>query len=378
MPDEVIERVNHLSRDQPELITFADRHGNPIGDQDPDITDDGDEDANIPGVLANDGELPGVDAGEDNEDHAPPNIFDGDDDDLHPQEIPEPEFNLDEPNIVQPEEPQLIEQQPGNAEVPVIEELVQQQEVNGPRRSTHVRQQEQRYVPSMRGNRYQYAAAQLAKGVLSPDAHMFVQDDFYQYDIDVVEAVMTQLSLKAALKEWGNDATLAAEAEAKQLHWRKSFQPVHRKDLTFEQRTQILESHMFLVKKRCGTIKARKVAGGNKQRDYVSKEDASSPTAASESVLLSCAIDARENRATAVVDIPNAFIQTVVEDDKKKVVIRIRGLVVEMLLKIAPEVYTPFVTNDKRGNKQLLVICLNAIYGTMMAGLLYYEKFTAS
>ncbi len=95
-------------------------------------------------------------------------------------------------------------------------------------------------------------------------------------------------------------------------------------------------------------------------------------------MLLSCAIDARENRATAVVDIPNAFIQTVVEDDKKKVVIRIRGLVVEMLLKIAPEVYTPFVTNDKRGNKQLLVICLNAIYGTMMAGLLYYEKFTAS
>ena len=135
----------------------------------------------------------------------------------------------------------------------------------------------------MRGNRYQYAAAPLAKGVLSPDAHMFVQDDFYQYDIDVVEAVMTQLSLKAALKEWGNDATLAAEAEAKQLHWRKLFQPMHQKDLTFEQRSQqILKSNMFLFKKRCGIVKACKVAGGNKQQDYVSKEDASSPTAASE------------------------------------------------------------------------------------------------
>jgi hypothetical protein len=135
---------------------------------------------------------------------------------------------------------------------------------------------------------------------------------------------------------------------------------------------------MFLVKKRNGLVKARKVAGGNKQRDYVSKEDASSPTAATESVLLSCAIDAKERRQSAIVDIPNAFIQTVVHDDKKKVVIRIRGIVVDMLLKIAPDVYSLYVTYDKRGNKQLLVRCLNAIYGTMMAGLLYYKKFTAS
>jgi len=132
------------------------------------------------------------------------------------------------------------------------------------------------------------------------------------------------------------------------------------------------------VKKRCGKVKARKVAGGNKQRDYVSKEDASSPTVATESVLLACAIDAKENRESAVVDIPNAFIQMVVEDDKDKVVIRIRGMVVDMLVKIAPEVYSPYVTYDKKGNKQLLVICLNALYGTMVASLLYYKKFTTS
>jgi len=76
------------------------------------------------------------------------------------------------------------------------------------------------------------------------------------------------------------------------------------------------------VKKRCGKVKACKVAGGNKQRDYVAKEDASSPTCATESVLLTCAIDAKENRETAVVDIPNAFIQTVVEDEKDKVIIQ--------------------------------------------------------
>ena len=33
---------------------------------------------------------------------------------------------------------------------------------------------------------------------------------------------------------------------------------------------------------------------------------------------------------------------------------------------------------DRKGNKQILVECLNALYGTMVASLLYYEKFTKS
>jgi hypothetical protein len=67
---------------------------------------------------------------------------------------------------------------------------------------------------------------------------------------------------------------------------------------------------MFLKEKRDGSLKGRTVAGGNKQRDYISKEDASSPTVATEAVLLSCIIDAEEGRDVAVIDIPNAFIQT--------------------------------------------------------------------
>ncbi len=52
---------------------------------------------------------------------------------------------------------------------------------------------------------------------------------------------------------------------------------------------------------------------------------------------------------------------------KKKVVVRIRGVVAEMLVKTAPEVYLPCVTRDRHGLYKLLVICNNAIYGTMMA-----------
>ena len=96
----------------------------------------------------------------------------------------------------------------------------------------------------------------------------------------------------------------------KQLHFRNTFKPLHWKQLTETQRKTVLESHMFLKEKRDGKIKGRTVAGGNKQRDYISKEDASSPTVTTESVLLSCIIDAEEERDVAVIDIPNAFIQT--------------------------------------------------------------------
>jgi hypothetical protein len=79
-----------------------------------------------------------------------------------------------------------------------------------------------------------------------------------------------------------------------------------------------------------------------------------------------------------VVDIPNAFIQTRIDDEKNMVFIKIRGVLVDMLIDIAPGVYKPYVTTDRKGVKQLLVQCQNAIYGTMVASLLYYRKFCKS
>jgi hypothetical protein len=38
----------------------------------------------------------------------------------------------------------------------------------------------------------------------------------------------------------------------------------------------------------------------------------------------------------------------------------------------------PYVYKDKKGIKQLLVQCQNAIYSTMVTSLLYYQKFTNS
>ncbi len=99
-----------------------------------------------------------------------------------------------------------------------------------------------------------------------------------------------------------------------------------------------------------------------------------------EAVMLTCVIDAQEERDVAVVDIPNAFVQTVVseEDAEHHVVVCIRGPLVDILVSIAPDVYGPYVSTTKTGQKVLIVKCLNAVYGTMVAALLYYKKIVKS
>ena len=99
----------------------------------------------------------------------------------------------------------------------------------------------------MSGSKYSFAVNQLEwQGVLHPDAHMSVQEDFYQAELDVVAAVMTQLSMKAGLREWGDKALSAVKSEMKQLHFRNTFRPKHWKDLTAIQRRTVIESHLFL------------------------------------------------------------------------------------------------------------------------------------
>jgi hypothetical protein len=156
------------------------------------------------------------------------------------------------------------------------------------------------------------------------------------------------------------------------------FKPKHWNELSKTQCQMVLESHMFLKEKQDGSLKGRTVARGNKQQDYISNEDASSPTIATEAILLSCIIDADVERDVAVIDIPNAFIQMQVEDEEDMAIFEIRGLLVDILVQIAPNVYKSYVTTDKKGMKQLLVQCQNALYGTMVANLLYYCKFTKS
>jgi hypothetical protein len=89
---------------------------------------------------------------------------------------------------------------------------------------------------------------------------------------DTVGMIMAQLSMKASIKKWGAEAEYAITKEMKQLHWRDSYKPKHWHGLTKKQKERVLESHIFIKQKRDGKIKAQKVIGGNKQRDYTTKK----------------------------------------------------------------------------------------------------------
>jgi hypothetical protein len=371
MTEAVIARIDSKAQGQTAQTVFTNRLGIPIGDvamempYDPTRPKDlAPEDVtkieDLPGVhipdMEGSDEIPGVDiTDQDYTDHADVDVG----------------VDFDSPV---PEEPTLVDTGTTDA----VESLAVGGTPGNPggvRRSTRERKQVMNWQPAMKGKKYVFAALELAANELGG---FFYQEEDYQYNDDVLIAFMQQLSCKSALNKWGSDAEQAGIKEASQLHWRDTFVPKHYSDLQDDQKKKVLESHMFVVKKRDGKTKARMVAGGNTQRDYLTKEDSSSPTVSTKAVILTSIVDAKEKRIVAVVDIPNAFIQTRVDNAKDRVIIRIRGIVVEWLVQIAPEIYGPYVIKDKKGVQTLLVECWNAIYGTMIAGLLYCRKFSES
>ena len=92
-------------------------------------------------------------------------------------------------------------------------------------------------------------------------------------------------------------------------------------------------------------------------------------------MILSWCIYLKEERDFAVIDIPNAFIQTQIGNEEDMAIIKIGGILVDMLLDIYAYVYGTYWTMDRKGIKQIITQCINAMYGTMVASLLYYWKF---
>jgi hypothetical protein len=71
-------------------------------------------------------------------------------------------------------------------------------------------------------------------------------------------------------------------------------------------------------------------------------------------------------------------VEPPLDDAKDRVIFRITGVIVDWLVKVAPEVCASYVATNSKGVNSLLVECCNAIYGTMVAGLLYHRKFSSS
>ena len=85
---------------------------------------------------------------------------------------------------------------------------------------------------------------------------------------------------------------------------------------------------MFLVKKQDSTIKARICADGIKQRisDSYNKHYYAYPTCSNNSVMVTAAIEAKEVRDGAVIDIPGTYLHTYVDKyGKQRIIMLFKG-----------------------------------------------------
>jgi hypothetical protein len=92
-------------------------------------------------------------------------------------------------------------------------------------RNARIRNPPKQYVPSMQGNKYQVALAQITTSLRMSETSMaFAQMSVklmskgIHQRADIVRMVMAQVSLKAALKKWGREAEESVGKEMKQLH----------------------------------------------------------------------------------------------------------------------------------------------------------------
>ena len=136
------------------------------------------------------------------------------------------------------------------------------------------------------------------------------------------------------------------------MHDMDAFFPRDVKSLEREEKRKALRTLIFLKEKRDETIKSRTCIDGSPQREYIRKEDASSPTVATDSVFITGAIDAHEGRDVAFADLPGAFLHTLTDE---KIIVLLTGELCELMVKVDPTLYPKFVTTGRNGKPMLYV-----------------------
>ena len=152
-------------------------------------------------------------------------------------------------------------------------------------------------------------------------------------------------------------------AEIEELHNREVFEPIFPQEITQLEKTQAMNSLIFLTEKKNGTFKAQVYANSSIQIKFILKQDAASLTVTTEVLLTTCVVDAKQNRVIITLDIPNAFVETLLPNSNKRIIITISGKLVGLLEEIPTEKLVQF----QRGAKFICVL--------MNSSLLFYRYF---
>jgi hypothetical protein len=192
--------------------------------------------------------------------------------------------------------------------------------------------------------------------VMPPDQSM---DAFYK-------VLLTQYSVHKGLKVFGEKGAEAVMSELKHFDEMEVLEPTS--ELTQEEKQQALEYLMFLTEKRCGRIKVRGCADGCKQRQYINRSKHHCLRFSPKALILTCIIEAREERDVGTCDVPGAFTQC---DMDELVHVRFVGKMAKMLEQLNPKLYRKHVLMEN-GKKVLYAKLNKALSGTLQAALLFW------
>ena len=229
--------------------------------------------------------------------------------------------------------------------------------------------------------RHQRSLLSYTRGYGKAIAHIEKQHRFYSFLQATVEGynnidalpVTPQYGVERGLREFKEKGTEAVLKELQQIHDMDVITPKHPSEMTKEDIANALPYLMFLKRKRCGKVKGRGCADGRGQREFISKDEASSPTASLYAIILTALVDAIEERYVITTDIPGAFLQTEMLEEEI-VYIKITGSMAELLERINPELYSSCIVTTRKGRKILFAKANKAIYGTLKAALLFWRK----
>ena len=92
--------------------------------------------------------------------------------------------------------------------------------------------------------------------------------------------------------------------------------------------------------------------------------------------MLTSIVDQKEEHDVMSADLPTAFIQTKmsdIENGEEHVIMKITGVLVDLLVKRAPEVYRPYVLFEN-SIKVLYVQVFISLYGMFIASVKWYKQ----
>ena len=159
-----------------------------------------------------------------------------------------------------------------------------------------------------------------------------------------VDVVFPQMSVSKGIKNFEERGLAAVIKEFTQLNdgavpsQNKSVVvPIDPKTLTPEDVKKVLKTVNSIEEKRDGRVKGRTCGDGSKQRRYLKYGySVASPTVSLEGLITSLVIASFEGRYIYSFDVPGAFLQAELPDDKL-LLLRLNGEFVDIMCQVNPE-----------------------------------------